>query len=106
MILNLIQSLKYAVGLNVYCLTLYRSLHTLCNLMTFGLFNPYYSAIEIDNLEYVYYDHSFHFSGIMFSIVKSMYINSYSNIGLEIKAHSLAFMNSSYHTSDFNCNPF
>ena len=108
--------LERAVRLNVYYLTPYRSLHTIFNLMTLGLFTPYHSAIEIDGLEYAYYGHPFHFSGVMSStpnkvVMPLAYSKIYgytllSNIDIETKAHSLDFIGNNYKLLHYNCNTF
>ncbi len=113
---NSTQSSKRSVHLNVYYLTPYRSLHTIFNIMTLGLFTPYHSAIEIDGSEYAYYGHPFHFSGVMSGIPNKVsmmlaYRKIYgytllSNLDIERRAHSLAFNGSDYNLLNFNCNTF
>jgi hypothetical protein len=84
--------------------------------MTLGLFTPYHSAIEIDGSEYAYYGHPFHFSGVMSGAPNKVammlaYSKIYgytllSNIDIEAKAHSLAFIGINYNLLNFNCNTF
>ncbi|UJR26451.1 hypothetical protein I4U23_007781 [Adineta vaga] len=110
------QTSKHAVRLNVYYLTPYRSLHTIFNVMTLGLFTPCHSAIEIDGFEYAYYGHPFDFSGVMCDLPNriGMMLN-YSKIygytflsktELEIRAHDLGFKGTKYNLFQFNCNTF
>ncbi|CAF0990213.1 unnamed protein product [Rotaria sordida] len=116
MISHSTQSSKRSIRLNVYYLTPYRSLHTIFNLVTLGLFTPYHSAIEIEGSEYTYYGHPFHFSGVMSSTPNKVammlaYSKIYghtllSNIDIETKAHELAFMGVHYKLLHFNCNTF
>jgi hypothetical protein len=116
MVSNTIQSSDRSVRLNVYYLTPYRSLHTIFNVMTLGLFNPYHSAIEIDGCEYAYYGHPFHFSGVMSgtpnrAAMMLAYSKIYghtvlSNMEIEAKAHSLTFNGVNYNLLNFNCNTF
>jgi hypothetical protein len=115
MISNSTQS-KRSVRLNVYYLTPYRSLHTIFNVITLGLFTPYHSAIEIDGSEYAYYGHPFHFSGVMSSTPNKFdmllaYSKIYghtllSSIDIEAKAHSLGYNGINYNLLHFNCNTF
>jgi hypothetical protein len=105
-----------SIRLNVYYLTPYRSLHTLLNIVTLGLFTPYHSAIEIDGIEYAFYGHPFQFSGVMTSEPNRMSMirahsriygqTSLSNIDIDVKAHSLNFNGSNYDILNFNCNTF
>ena len=84
--------------------------------MTLGLFTPYHSAIEIDGLEYAYYGHPFHFSGVMSGIPNKVsmmlaYRKIYgytflSNRDIENQAHSLGFNGIDYNLLNFNCNTF
>ena len=107
---------KRSVRLNVYYLTSYRSLHTIFNILTLGLFTPYHSATEIDDLEYAYYGHPFSFSGVMSNkpnnasmILAYSKIYGYtflSNTEVETIAHNLAFNGSDYNLLKFNCNTF
>ncbi|CAF3333891.1 unnamed protein product [Rotaria sp. Silwood1] len=110
------QSSRRSIRLNVYYLTPYRSLHTIFNLVTLGLFTPYHSAIEIEGYEYAYYGHPFQFSGIMSGAPNKVammlaYSKIYghtllSNMGIEAKLHELAFMGVDYKLLHFNCNTF
>jgi hypothetical protein len=116
MISNTTQSSRRPVRLNVYYLTPYRSLHTIFNIMTLGLFTPCHSAIEIDGSEYAYYGHPFQFSGIMFDTPnKIAMILSYSKIyahtllsnrEIETKAYDIAFTGVNYNLFHLNCNTF
>lgn len=116
MVSNSTESSKRSVRLNIYYLTPYRSLHTIFNIMTLGLFTPYHSAIEIDDFEYAYYGHPFSFSGVMTSIpnkagmmlaYSKIYGHTFlSTIDIETKAHSLNFIGINYNLLDFNCNTF
>jgi hypothetical protein len=110
------QSTSRSVRLNVYYLTPYRSLHTLFNVITLGLFTPYHSAIEIDDCEYAFYGHPFNFSGVMSGVPNKVsmmlaYSKIYgqtflSTIDIEAKAHSLAFIGVNYNLLHLNCNTF
>ncbi|CAF2305990.1 unnamed protein product [Rotaria sp. Silwood2] len=110
------ESSRRSIRLNIYYLTPYRSLHTIFNLVTLGLFTPYHSAIEIEGSEYAYYGHPFHFSGVMSGTPNKhtmmlAYSKVYghtllSSIDIEAKAHDLAFMGVHYKLLHFNCNTF
>lgn len=116
MSITISQEVKHAVRLNVYYLTPYRSLHTIFNVITLGLFSPGHSAIEIDNIEYAYYGHPFHFSGVlcdtpnrlgmMLNCSKTYGYTFLSKTELEKKAHDLGFVGIKYNLFQFNCNTF
>ena len=54
-----------SVRLNVYYLTPSRSMQSVFNAVSLGLFTPYHSAVEIEGTEYAFYGHPFDFSGVM-----------------------------------------
>ena len=105
-----------AVRLNVYYLTPSRSIQSVFNAVSLGIFTPYHSAVEIDGTEYAFYGHPFDFSGVMShqpnrGLLPLAYSKIYGHSSLpsdeiESQAHSLTFTGIRYDLLTYNCNTF